>query len=126
MDIVFKISDSKYKTDNLDDLHKKIVEEYTKDGFSAEVTIDGDIVHIHFTEEDFVKAQKELQKIRDLCDQQKFTDAENLLDVFLKRHPFNSEAYRIKAQLVRQQGNPTRALDICLEALRCDPKIFGL
>ena len=52
----------------------------------------------------------------------KFDEAEPLLDDFIKNHPLYSEAHRIKAQMEMTKGNIDKAIDIDIEALRCNPQ----
>lgn len=122
MDIIFKVGDGAFKSNNLEDLHKEVMQYFTKDGFSAEVKIDGDAVRVHVDEEGLKQAQNDLQNVRNLCDKGKFGEAEAILNRLLKSHPYNSEAYRILAQIARENGDPNKALDILIDALRCDPK----
>lgn len=122
MDIIFNVGDGAFKSTNLKDLHEEVMQYFTKDGFSAEVNIDGDAVRVHVDEEGLKQAQQDLAKVRNLCDQGKFGEAEKILNRLLQSHPYNSEAYRLLAQIERENGNPNKALDILIDALRCDPK----
>lgn len=122
MDIIFHLNDQAFNAKTVEELHEKVKKFFTHDGFTADLEIVGDTVHLHLTEQSYLDAKADLQQIRDLCDQHKFKDAKEKLESFLKKHPFNSEAYRILAQITRQEGNPEKALDICLDALRCDPQ----
>lgn len=122
MDIIFQLDDQAFKADSVEDLHNQVLKFFTHDGISADVKIVGDTVHVHFTEQDIEDAKNEIQRVRNLCDQHKFTEAKTILNAFLKKHPFHSEAYRLLAQITRDEGNPEKALDICIDSLRCDPK----
>ena len=127
MDLIFELKDNAFDAKNIEELHKKVLKHFTKDGYSADVKIDGDAVLVHFSEEDLVKDQKDIQKVRELCEKHNFSKAKEILDIFLKKHPFHSEAYRILAQITREEGDIDKAIDICLESLKCDPKnIWGL
>lgn len=127
MDIIFQLHDNAFDAKNIDELHEKVKKFFTKDGISADVQILGDTVMVHFTEQELEQAQKDIQTVRNLCDQHKFDQARKILDAFLKKHPFHSEAYRLLAQITREEGDSEKALDICIDALRCDPKnIWGL
>lgn len=125
MDIIFQLKNNAFDAKSIEELHEKVKKFFTKDGFSADVKIAGDVVLVHFTQHEIEQDQKNIQKARDLCDQHKFNDARKILETFLKKHPFHSEGYRLLAQITRQEGDSEKALDICLESLKCDPKNIG-
>ena len=92
------------------------------DGYSAEVTIDGDYVKVKVDQKDLEQSQKEFNEITALCEKRQFKEAHSRLVEFLKKHSRHSEGYRILAQMEMEAGNIDKAIDIDIEALRCDPK----
>lgn len=92
------------------------------DGYSAEVTIDGDFVKVKVDQKDLEQSQKEFNEITALCEKRQFKEAHSRLELFLKKHSRHSEGYRILAQMEMEAGNIDKAIDIDIEALRCDPK----
>lgn len=92
------------------------------DGYSAEVTIDGDFVKVKVDQKDLEQSQKEFGEITALCEKRQFKEAHSRLEQFLKKHSRHSEGYRILAQMEMEAGNIDKAIDIDIEALRCDPK----
>ena len=122
MDIIYSVKDAGFDAKTPEELRDKLVEFYTVDGYSAEVTIDGDYVRVHVTEQDIQAAQKEFESIAELCNKGKFQEAWDRLQAFTKRHPRHSEAYRLEAQILMQQGKIDEAIDYCIEALRCAPR----
>ena len=92
------------------------------DGYSAEVTIDGDYVKVKVDQKDLEQSQKEFDEITALCEKRQFKEAHSRLELFLKKHSRHSEGYRILAQMEMEAGNIDKAIDIDIEALRCDPK----
>lgn len=92
------------------------------DGYSAEVTIDGDFVKVKVDQKDLEQSQKEFNEITALCEKRQFKEAHSRLEQFLKKHSRHSEGYRILAQMEMEAGNIDKAIDIDIEALRCDPK----
>lgn len=92
------------------------------DGYSAEVTIDGDFVKVKVDQKDLEQSQKEFDEITALCEKRQFKEAHSRLEQFLKKHSRHSEGYRILAQMEMEAGNIDKAIDIDIEALRCDPK----
>lgn len=92
------------------------------DGYSAEVTIDGDYVKVKVDQQDLEQSQQEFYEITTLCEKRQFNEAHSRLVQFLKKHSRHSEGYRILAQMEMEAGNIDKAIDIDIEALRCDPK----
>ena len=92
------------------------------DGYSAEVTIDGDYVKVKVDQKDLEQSQQEFNEITALCEKRQFKEAHSRLELFLKKHSRHSEGYRILAQMEMEADNIDKAIDIDIEALRCDPK----
>ena len=105
-----------------EELRDKLLAYYTVDGYSAEVTIDGDFVKVKVDQKDLEQSQKEFNEITALCEKRQFKEAHSRLEQFLKKHSRHSEGYRILAQMEMEAGNIDKAIDIDIEALRCDPK----
>lgn len=105
-----------------EELRDKLLAYYTVDGYSAEVTIDGDFVKVKVDQKDLEQSQKEFNEITALCKKRQFKEAHSRLELFLKKHSRHSEGYRILAQMEMEAGNIDKAIDIDIEALRCDPK----
>lgn len=64
-----------------------------------------------------------LQQALDLCNKNEFDKALPLLEEAVKENPQNSEAWRVLAQIHwYHQGQPDKAYDELIEALRCEPK----
>lgn len=105
-----------------EELRDKLLAYYTVDGYSAEVTIDGDYVKVKVDQQDLEQSQQEFYEITTLCEKRQFNEAHSRLVQFLKKHSRHSEGYRILAQMEMEAGNIDKAIDIDIEALRCDPK----
>lgn len=103
-------------------MRDKLLAYYTVDGYSAEVTIDGDFVKVKVDQKDLEQSQKEFNEITALCEKRQFKEAHSRLELFLKKHSRHSDGYRILAQMEMEAGNIDKAIDIDIEALRCDPK----
>lgn len=64
-----------------------------------------------------------LKNAHDLCNQQKFDQALQILEELVKEDPKNSEAWRTLAQIHWVNKHmPDKAYDELIEALRCEPK----
>lgn len=122
MDILYTIQDSGFEAKNLEELKQKVVDYYTVDGYTPNVTINGDVIHVHIDTELVEKIEKEFEIITSLCEQRKFDDAKPKLDEFIKKYPRHSEAYRISAQMKMEKGDIEAAIDTNIEALKCNPR----
>lgn len=122
MDILYKISDSCFKAESVEELKSKVEQFYATAGTKTEVCIDGDTVRVHIDDAEAAKVDREFEKITNLCAQRKFSAAKPLLDSFIKAHPRYSEAYRISAQMEMENGKIDDAVDICIDAIRCNPR----
>lgn len=124
MEIVYNIKDmgGQFDAHTPEELRDKLLAYYTVDGYSAEVTIDGDFVKVKVDQKDLEQSQKEFNEITALCEKRQFKEAHSRLEPFLKKHSRHSEGYRILAQMEMEAGNIDKAIDIDIEALRCNPK----
>lgn len=124
MEIVYNIKDmgGQFDAHTPEDLRDKLLAYYTVDGYSAEVTIDGDFVKVKVDQKDLEQSQQEFNEITALCEKRQFKEAHSRLELFLKKHSRHSEGYRILAQMEMEAGNIDKAIDIDIEALRCNPK----
>lgn len=124
MEIVYNIKDmgGQFDAHTPEELRDKLLAYYTVDGYSAEVTIDGDYVKVKVDQKDLEQSQKEFNEITALCEKRQFKEAHSRLVEFLKKHSRHSEGYRILAQMEMEAGNIDKAIDIDIEALRCNPK----
>lgn len=124
MEIVYNIEDmgGQFDAHTPEELRDKLLAYYTVDGYSAEVTFDGDYVKVKVDQQDLEQSQQEFYEITTLCEKRQFNEAHSRLVQFLKKHSRHSEGYRILAQMEMEAGNIDKAIDINIEALRCDPK----
>lgn len=124
MEITYNINDmgGVFEAHSPEELRDKLLAYYTVDGYSAEVTIDGDFVKVKVDQKDLEQSQQEFNEITALCEKRQFKEAHSRLELFLKKHSRHSEGYRILAQMEMEAGNIDKAIDIDIEALRCNPK----
>lgn len=124
MEIIYNINDmgGVFEAHSPEELRDKLLAYYTVDGYSAEVTIDGDFVKVKVDQKDLEQSQQEFNEITALCEKRQFKEAHSRLELFLKKHSRHSEGYRILAQMEMEAGNIDKAIDIDIEALRCNPK----
>lgn len=80
------------------------------------------MVIVKVDQKDLEQSQQEFYEITTLCEKRQFNEAHSRLVQFLKKHSRHSEGYRILAQMEMEAGNIDKAIDINIEALRCNPK----
>ena len=119
---VFGRAGGVFEAHSPEELRDKLLAYYTVDGYSAEITIDGDYVKVKVDQKDLEQSQQEFNEITALCEKRQFKEAHSRLELFLKKHSRHSEGYRILAQMEMEAGNIDKAIDIDIEALRCNPK----
>lgn len=86
------------------------------------MSIANGVVRVRVDREDLENSQKEFLEITELCEKRKFAEAKTRLLQFLKHHTRHSEGYRILAQMTMEAGDIDKAIDIDIEALKCNPK----
>ena len=70
MEITYNINDmgGLFEAHSPEELRDKLLAYYTVDGYSAEVTIDGDFVKVKVDQKDLEQSQKEFNEITALCE----------------------------------------------------------
>ena len=70
MEIIYNIKDmgGQFDAHSPEELRDKLLAYYTVDGYSAEVTIDGDLVRVKVDQKDLEQSQKEFNEITTLCE----------------------------------------------------------
>ena len=118
---IIPLDNNEFKANSLEEL-KRIVESYfTEKGVKPNVIEGDDCVIVIIEENKYKKAVLDFQRAADLCNHGKFNQAKPILDTIIKECPSFSEAYRLKAQIVKMEGDIEKAIDINLDALCCDP-----
>ena len=103
------------------DLLEKLKKEYTRDGYTPDIEIKGDVVHVHINEKKYEVVRRDFDKAMDLCNRHEFKKAETLLREIIKKNPYFCDAHRTLAQVRMEQGDIQDAFDKNIEALRLDP-----
>lgn len=111
--------DIEYSSD--EELKEKLKEMYTYEGFTPEVTIEGDFIRINIDERAFNKVKRDMDKAMDLCNRHEFNKAEPLLKDITERCPLHADAFRMLAQVRMDRGALDDAFNTNIEALKIDP-----
>ncbi len=103
------------------DLLQKLQKAYSADGYTPDITIDGNVIRIHIDEAVFQRVKRDFDKAMDLCNRHEFNKAEVIINDIIKRCPLHADAHRALAQIKMEQGNLDIAFDSNIESLRIDP-----
>ena len=122
MKIVHTLNDGVFKADSIESLRKQVEDYYSINGYIPKVTIDDQWIIIELDEDLLKKAHTDYSKAAELCNQRRFDEAKVLIRKALKIFPAYSDAHRTLAQIEMEKGNIDEAMDINLEALKCDPR----
>lgn len=118
---IIPLENNEFKARTLDEL-KHVVESFFANKGSKPIIIAEDNSVIVIMEDAvYEKAVSDFQQVSDLCNRGKFSQAKPILDTIIKECPSFSEAYRLKAQIAKMEGNIDKAIDVNLDALCCDP-----
>lgn len=107
---------------NEQELIKCLRNHYQMGGYIPDISLEKDIIIIHVDESKFHQTNKELQKIIELSDSNKFEEAKQLIKPIIENGTYNSEIYRIYGQILSEEGNNEEALNQLIDALRFNPK----
>ena len=121
MDIIQLKNDLNFDFSDDKDLLEKLKKMYTLNGYTANVRIDGNIIHIHVDEKAFKSISKDFERAMALCNNNDFDKAEPILRQIVDRCPFHADAYRTLAQIKMSKGKFQEAYDQNIEALKVDP-----
>jgi tetratricopeptide (TPR) repeat protein len=115
---LFPLSDS----NDLTALKEWFEDYYTKGPFKPKVTISDGIITIDVDTSMILSQEKDYQKVVNLCNKQKYTEAKPILLKLIEANPSNSEYHRIMGQMLSDEGKQDEAIDCLVESLKWDPK----
>ena len=121
MEILQLKSQLKFDFSDDKDLLLKLQKEYSADGYTPDIKIEGDVIHIHLDEAVFQKVKRDFEKALELCNRHEFNKAEVIINDIIKRCPIHADAHRTLAQIKMEQGKLDLAFDSNIESLRIDP-----
>lgn len=104
-----------------EDLLAKLKKEYTRDGYTPDIQIKGNMVCVHIDENKYEVLQQDFKQALDLCRNREFQKAETLLKSIVKKKPYFVDGHRVLAQVRLDQGDYDDAIDKNIDALRIDP-----
>ena len=94
MDIIQFKNELTFEFTDDNDLMQKLRKFYTADGYTPEISIDRDIIHIKIDEKAFRTVQRDFEKAMDLCNRHELDKGERLLKDIITRCPLHVDAHR--------------------------------
>lgn len=121
MDIIQFKDDLDFEFLDDKDLIKKLKKRYTVDGYTADVEIQGNIIHIHTDDTIYNSVKRDFERATAYCNKGDFSNAEPILRKIIEKCPYHADAIRIIAQIEMEQGKLNEAYNMNLKALAVDP-----
>jgi tetratricopeptide (TPR) repeat protein len=94
---------------------------YSFGSHEPEVELQENGIAIIFDENFSQKSQEDFQELVKLSEQEEYDKALEKVNDLIEKNPGLSEYYRIKGQILSDQGQPQKAIDSLIEAVRLDP-----
>lgn len=95
---------------------------FTDGNTHVKVDIDGDLLIVEVLSLPDDNGLSQIKKVTDLYENGKFNETHKLLDDLLVKYPSQAAFYRLKGQLLLEQGNQDEATNYLIDALRWNPK----
>ena len=121
MDIMTHKSDVPFEFSDEEELLNKMQKFYTIDGYTPDISIKGDFVHVHVDDAVYKATRKDFEKAMSLCNVHAFDKAEPILLEIVKKCPLHTDSYRVLGQIEMERENYGKAEDYVLSALMIDP-----
>jgi tetratricopeptide (TPR) repeat protein len=94
---------------------------YSFGSHEPEVELQENGIAIIFDENFLQESQKNLKELITLSENGAYDKALEKVNTLIEKNPALSEYYRIKGQILSDQGQPQKAIDSLIEAVRLDP-----
>ena len=121
MDIITPKSVVAFEFSNDEELLRKLQKFYTIDGYTPNIRIEGDIIHVHVDDTIYKATQSDFQKAMAYCNSGNFDKAYPILQGIIKKCPLHTDAFRVLGQIEMERGSYGKAEDFVLSALTIDP-----
>ena len=123
MTVVYELADEIFAATNLDELESEIK------SFLSEIRIpnclvarSGNRVLVDFPDVEDIDAEEDQRIVIGFCNSGRFGKARKVIREWIEKIPWNSEAYRLAAQVEMMEGNIDLAIDKAKYALKLNPQ----
>ena len=121
MDILSFRNEIGFKYTDDSDLLEQLKKFYTYNGYTPQIKIDGDIIHVHIDDAVFKATDRDFTKAMAYCNSGNFDKAYPILQDIIKKCPLHSDAFRTLGQIEMERENYDAAEGYVLSALVIDP-----
>ncbi len=123
MKIVHELSDNVFSASSVDELEMAIKSFLTARRLSDwSVLIDGDTVLVSFPDVHDIDAEEDERIVIGFCNSGRFGKARKVIREWIEKTPWNSEAYRLAAQVEMMEGNIDDAIEKARVSLKLNPR----
>lgn len=96
--------------------------QYSVGAYTPEITVEGDLIHIHIDEAEVARTYDAYHRIVRLAEKGKYEEATRLIRTVIEQGTTHSDIFRIHGQILFDQGEFDDSLDQFIEALRWNPE----
>ena len=121
MEIIYRVGDNLFEAKDISDLELEVTRFFADKGVIATVGADGDKVIASYPEAYDIDAAEDERIVLLYCQKRNFTKARKVVQELLKKAPYNSDAYRLFAQIEMEDGNIDIAIEKAKDSLRFNP-----
>ena len=122
MKIVHNIGDEWFSAKTVEELKSEVQEFFSAHNVEATVEVVDDGVEVFIDDVHDIDAAEDMNIALRFCNSRQFGKAKKVLKEFLSKKPYFSDAHRLLAQIEMEEKNFGKAIDVCKDALRFDPK----
>ena len=128
MRIIHKLDDFLFtifpniKEQNQTSLIAELENYYSYGAFRPNIKIEDGWVVIDIDTERILSQETDYQRVVSLCEKGKYLDAKPILQKLIEKNPTNSEFYRIRGQILSDEGDQDGAINCLIDSLRWDSK----
>jgi tetratricopeptide (TPR) repeat protein len=121
MDILSFKSEIGFNYTDDSDLLEQLKKFYTYNGYTPQIKIDGDIIHVHIDNAVYKATKRDFDKAMAYCNSGDFDKAYPILQSIVEKCPLHSDAFRTLGQIEMERENYDAAEGHVLSALLIDP-----
>ncbi len=122
MRVVHELADNVFGATDCDTLLHDVQEYLASKNISADISVESRNVVVVYPNVENIDADEDERIVRAFCTSRNFSKARKVLQEWIDKVPWNSEAYRLLAQIEMETGNIDEAIVSCKDSLKLYPK----
>lgn len=116
------LADGIFLAKTIDELEVLVKEALTRLKVQAEVVVVGDKIQVNYPEGMDIDADEDERIVVGFCQSGRFDKAREVVKKLIAKRPWDSNAYRLQAQIFMMNGEIDEALESCHDALCLSPR----